>query len=102
MGNIGVKGLVVEYGEYPVVYSEYSPTPSLKPLSRFGNPRIWVVWLCCWLGGDAWIVQLMSLCDYVMSKNNDLENPLFMFRRIIPSLDIVSLGYRCVERCGCG
>ena len=24
--KIGVKGLVVEYGEYPVVYGEYSPT----------------------------------------------------------------------------
>ena len=48
-GKIGVKGLVVEYGEYPVVYGKYSPTPSLKPLSRFANPGIWVVWLCCWL-----------------------------------------------------
>ena len=38
-GKIGVKGLVVEYGEYPVVYGEYSPTPSLKPLSRFANPE---------------------------------------------------------------
>ena len=25
-GKVGVKGLVVEYGEYPVVYCEYSPT----------------------------------------------------------------------------
>ena len=32
-GRIGVKGLVVEYGEYPMEYDEYSPTPSLKPLS---------------------------------------------------------------------
>ena len=24
--KIGVKGLVVEYGEYPVLYGEYSPT----------------------------------------------------------------------------
>ena len=30
MGNIGVKGLVVEYGEYPVKYGEYSPTKSDK------------------------------------------------------------------------
>ena len=30
MGNIGVKGLVVEYGEYPVVYSEYSTTFGVK------------------------------------------------------------------------
>jgi len=29
-GKIGVKGLFLEYGEYS---SEYSPTPSLKPLS---------------------------------------------------------------------
>ena len=32
MGNIGVKGLVVEYGEYPVVYSEYSPTVGVSIL----------------------------------------------------------------------
>ena len=25
-GKIGVKGLVVEYGEYPLVFGEYSPT----------------------------------------------------------------------------
>ena len=42
MGKIGVKGLLLEYGEY---LAEYSPTPSLKPLSRFANPRIWVIWL---------------------------------------------------------
>ena len=30
MGKIGVKGLFLEYGEYS---AEYSPTPSLKPLS---------------------------------------------------------------------
>ena len=48
-GKIGVKGLVVEYGEYPLVFGEYSPTPSLKPLSRFAKLTIWVVWLCCWL-----------------------------------------------------
>ena len=30
-GKIGVKGLFLEYGEYS---AEYSPTPSLKPLSR--------------------------------------------------------------------
>ena len=29
-GEIGVKGLFLEYGEYS---AEYSPTPSLKPLS---------------------------------------------------------------------
>ena len=29
-GRIGVKGLFLEYGEYS---AEYSPTPSLKPLS---------------------------------------------------------------------
>ena len=29
-GKIGVKGLFLEYGEYS---AEYSPTPSLKPLS---------------------------------------------------------------------
>ena len=29
-GKIGVKGLFLEYGEYS---SEYSPTPTLKPLS---------------------------------------------------------------------
>ena len=29
-GKIGVKGLFLEYGEY---LAEYSPTPSLKPLS---------------------------------------------------------------------
>ena len=29
-GEIGVKGLFLEYGEYT---AEYSPTPSLKPLS---------------------------------------------------------------------
>ena len=28
-GKIGVKGLVIEYGEYSVVYGEYSPTPRL-------------------------------------------------------------------------
>ena len=39
-GIIGVKGLVVEYGEYPVEYGEYSPTPSLKLLARFSG--IWV------------------------------------------------------------
>jgi len=42
MGKIGVKGLFLEYGEYS---AEYSPTPSLKPLSRFANPRIWIIWL---------------------------------------------------------
>jgi len=36
-GRIGVKGLVIEYGEYPVECNEYLPTPSLKPLSRFAN-----------------------------------------------------------------
>ena len=30
VGKIGVKGLFLEYGEYS---AEYSPTPSLKPLS---------------------------------------------------------------------
>jgi hypothetical protein len=39
-GIIGVKGLVIEYGEYPVEYGEYSPTPSLKLLARFSG--IWV------------------------------------------------------------
>ena len=29
-GKVGVKGLFLEYGEYS---GEYSPTPSLKPLS---------------------------------------------------------------------
>ena len=42
MGKIGVKGLFLEYGEYS---AEYSPTPSLKPLSRFASSRIWVIWL---------------------------------------------------------
>jgi hypothetical protein len=30
VGKIGVKGLFLEYGEYS---AEYTPTPSLKPLS---------------------------------------------------------------------
>ena len=47
-GEIGVKGLFLEYGKYS---AEYSPTPSLKPLTRFANSRIWVIWL----GGDAYI-----------------------------------------------
>ena len=34
MGKIGVKGLFLEYGEYS---AEYSPTPSLKPLSCQNN-----------------------------------------------------------------
>ena len=37
-GEIGVKGLFLEYGEYS---AEYSPTPSLKPLS-------WVM-IYCWI-----------------------------------------------------
>jgi hypothetical protein len=41
-GKIGVKGLFLEYDEYS---AEYSPTPSLKPLTRFANPIIWVIWL---------------------------------------------------------
>ena len=36
--KIGVKGLFLEYGEYS---AEYSPTPSLKPLSRlFASPLL--------------------------------------------------------------
>jgi len=33
-GEIGVKGLFLEFGEYS---AEYSPTPSLKPLSCQNN-----------------------------------------------------------------
>ena len=67
-GRIGVKGLVIEYGEYPVECNEYLPTPSLKPLSRFANQfeilllsRIWEVWFrCCSssVGYDAMTVIL--------------------------------------------
>ena len=43
-GKIGVKGLFLEYGEYS---AEYSATPSLKPLTRWGifweyAPGIWL------------------------------------------------------------
>ena len=54
-GKIGVKGLFLEYDEYS---AEYSPTPSLKPLTRFANPIIWVIWL---------VVEMpMSVCVYVI------------------------------------
>ena len=55
-GKIGVKGLFLEYGEYS---AEYSPTPSLKPLSRFVNPRIWVIWL----GGNAYVGMVVAQPD---------------------------------------
>ena len=42
-GEIGVKGLFLEYGEYS---AEYSPTPSLKPLSCQNNE--WDVRRVCW------------------------------------------------------
>jgi len=66
-GRIGVKGLVIEYGEYPVECNEYLPTPSLKPLFRFANQfeilllsRIWEVWFrcCSSVGYDAMTVIL--------------------------------------------
>ena len=42
-GKIGVKSLVVEYGEYS---AEYSPTPSLKLLSRFSGVKIQIGCSC--------------------------------------------------------
>ena len=61
-GKIGVKGLFLEYGEYS---AEYSPTPSLKPLSRFANSRIWVVWLCpVGIGGDIFGVRTVCICHF--------------------------------------
>ena len=51
-GEIGVKGLFLEYGEYS---AEYSPTPSLKPLSRlFASPlpvEYWYIGLLCMIVG---------------------------------------------------
>ena len=41
-GEIGVKGLFLEYGEYS---AEYSPTPSLKPLSCQNN--LWSIRRVC-------------------------------------------------------
>ena len=41
-GKIGVKGLFLEYGEYS---AEYSPTPSLKPLSCQNN--LWGIRRVC-------------------------------------------------------
>jgi hypothetical protein len=41
-GKIGVKGLFLEYGEYS---AEYSPTPSLKPLSCQNN--LWSIRRVC-------------------------------------------------------
>ena len=50
-GKIGVKGLILEYGEYS---AEYSPTPSLKPFS----------WVRIFCGGVVIIsrVQTVSAC----------------------------------------
>ena len=47
-GEIGVKGLFLEYGEYS---AKYSPTPSLKPLSRlFASPLPVEYWYIGLLG----------------------------------------------------
>ena len=47
-GKIGVKGLFLEYGEYS---AKYSPTPSLKPLSRlFASPLPVEYWYIGLLG----------------------------------------------------
>ena len=58
-GRIGVKGLFLEYGEYS---AEYSPTPSLKPLS-------WVR-MCCGIfaGYVGWRLRMymVSLPDFIM------------------------------------
>ena len=50
-GKIGVRGLFLEYGEYS---AEYSPTPSLKPLSWLGiffgvfaNPAVYAGGAVC-------------------------------------------------------
>ena len=45
-GKIGVKGLVVEYGEYS---EDYSPTPSFKLLARLAVIRVSLAFLCAWV-----------------------------------------------------
>ena len=53
-GKIGVKGLFLEYGEYS---AEYSPTPSLKPLSRCKD----------WYGGIrrvCWLLRAHMVCVF--------------------------------------
>ena len=90
-GKIRVKGLVVEYGEYSVLYDEYSPTPSLKPLSRLANPGIWAYLIVTW-----WGCMGVQMAD----KSNNPVIALIMLRRIIPSLDLVSIGNGSVDRDG--
>ena len=61
-GEIGVKGLFLEYGEYS---AEYSPTPSLKPLS-------WVRIYCGIFAGYAGVcvcTYVVSLPDFIMCVN---------------------------------
>ena len=58
-GEIGVKGLFLEYGEYS---AEYSPTPSLKPLS-------WVrmyFWIFAGYVGVCACTYVVSLPEFIM------------------------------------
>ena len=61
-GKIGVKGLFLEYGEYS---AEYSPTPSLKPLS-------WIRVYCGIFAGYVGVCvcpYVLSLPDFIMCVN---------------------------------
>ena len=62
-GKIGVKGLFLEYGEYS---AEYSPTPSLKPLSCQNN--LWGIRRVCRL-----LRAHMSLEDIIMCVESGLK-----------------------------
>ena len=62
-GEIGVKGLFLEYGEYS---AEYSPTPSLKPLSCQNN--LWGIRRVCRL-----LCAHMSLEDIIMCVESGLK-----------------------------
>ena len=62
-GKIGVKGLFLEYGEYS---AEYSPTPSLKPLSCQNN--LWGIRRVCRL-----LRAHMSLEDIIMFVESRLK-----------------------------
>ena len=62
-GKIGVKGLFLEYGEYS---AEYSPTPSLKPLSCQNN--LWGIRRVCRL-----LRAHMSLDDIIMCVESGLK-----------------------------
>ena len=66
-GEIGVRGLFLEYGEYS---AEYSPTPSLKPLSRCGIFWEYVsgIWLDCCEGWVMHVPCLWSVCTFVLLR----------------------------------